>query len=235
MIAFFVTTLLASFAGSLHCAGMCGPLLVLVQGGRASPGLQAGYHVGRLVIYLLLGVTAAAVGHSVETAAAARGLEQASLLLGGLALLLALVAPLLRAEHIGRGASLWAMRAALRNATPLTRAALFGAATGLMPCGWLYAWLAVAATTGSSVAGGAVMLGFGLGSLPAMTVGSVLFTRATATARLRSRRLVPLLLVVSALAVVARGTVVARLHRALANSWSTNQALVCHGDVWSQP
>jgi sulfite exporter TauE/SafE len=39
---------------------------------------------------------------------------------------------------------------------------------GWLPCGLSYSMLLVAATTGTAVSGGAIMLAFGLGTLPSM-------------------------------------------------------------------
>ena len=229
MIALVATALLASFAGSLHCAGMCGPLLVLVQGGRSSSTVHTAYQTGRVAVYGLLGAVAGTLGRGIENVAAASGLEHAALVTIAVALLLALATPWLRGGHGRGGAGLSAMRAALRTATPLTRAALFGAATGLMPCGWLYAWLAVAATSGSAVTGAVVMVGFAAGSIPALVATNALFARTSGFLRRRSRHLAPLLLTASAIAVLAmRGSVIARLHHALESGGEA--PLVCHGE-----
>ena len=49
----------ASLAGSLHCAGMCGPLVVLWAGERAgireSRRAHVAYHGGRLLAYTAMG------------------------------------------------------------------------------------------------------------------------------------------------------------------------------------
>ncbi|MEZ0313592.1 MAG: sulfite exporter TauE/SafE family protein [Myxococcota bacterium] len=230
MITLLATTLLASFAGSLHCAGMCGPLLALVQGGRSSRALHAAYQGGRLSVYGLLGAGAGALGHGVESVAAAKGLEHAALVTATLALIFAAVTPALRNGHGRTSAGLQAMRAALGTTTPLARAGLFGAATGLMPCGWLYAWLAVAAAAGSALTGGLVMVGFGLGSVPALVATNTVLAKTSNLLRRRSRRLAPLLLVASAIAVLAiRGAVIDRLHDALDAGSREDAPLVCHG------
>ena len=61
---------------------------------------------------------------------------------------------------------------------PTTRAAIVGIATPLLPCGPLYAMLAIALATGSTIRGIETMLVFGLGALPAIwatQVGSTWF------------------------------------------------------------
>ena len=51
---------------------------------------------------------------------------------------------------------------------PLARAAIIGVATPLLPCGPLYAILALALASGSPVRGVEIMLAFGLGAIPAI-------------------------------------------------------------------
>ena len=51
---------------------------------------------------------------------------------------------------------------------PLARAAIIGLATPLLPCGPLYAILALALASGSPVRGVEIMLAFGLGAIPAI-------------------------------------------------------------------
>ena len=54
--------------GSLHCAGMCGPLaLALPACSRSTPGFVAGrlaYNSGRVLTYCLLGLVSGAIGRS---------------------------------------------------------------------------------------------------------------------------------------------------------------------------
>jgi sulfite exporter TauE/SafE len=54
---------------------------------------------------------------------------------------------------------------------------ILGAATGLLPCGWLYSFVAVAAVAGHPVLGALTMLVFGLGTLPAMAVFGLFFRK----------------------------------------------------------
>jgi sulfite exporter TauE/SafE len=57
---------------------------------------------------------------------------------------------------------------AVATAPPPLRALVVGLATGLLPCGWLYVFLATAAGTGSALGGAALMAVFWVGTLPAM-------------------------------------------------------------------
>ena len=66
MTALLGAVFVASLAGSLHCAGMCGPLVAFYSGADASHGLarsitHAVYNGGRLAGYLVLGAVAGVV------------------------------------------------------------------------------------------------------------------------------------------------------------------------------
>jgi sulfite exporter TauE/SafE len=60
------------------------------------------------------------------------------------------------------------MFGALLRATRLRSVFLGGVINGLLPCGLVYAYLALAASAGDVLRGGATMLCFGLGTLPLM-------------------------------------------------------------------
>ncbi len=57
------------------------------------------------------------------------------------------------------------------------RGLLLGLATALLPCGWLYSFVLVAAATGHPVWGMCSMAVFWLGTVPALTVGQWFWTR----------------------------------------------------------
>lgn len=55
-----------------------------------------------------------------------------------------------------------------REKPPLWRAGTMGLSSALLPCGWLYAFVVLAAGAGSSWAGAALLSAFWLGTLPAL-------------------------------------------------------------------
>lgn len=166
-------------AGSAHCALMCGPLVVAVEpratGGRSASARfaaarhRAAYHLGRVLMYVALGLI---VGAGAE-AASSRGLGR------GLAIAAALSAVLIVvAQRSGRvtGASFpgrWVARLMSRvgqwlQTHPVAGPFAFGAASGLLPCGMVYAGLASAAAFGSVAAAGAFMAGLALAPVPVL-------------------------------------------------------------------
>jgi len=68
---------------------------------------------------------------------------------------------------------------------PARKAAILGMLTGLLPCGWLWAFVITAGGTASPLTGAVVMFAFWLGTVPAMV--GVLGLLGPALARLRAR------------------------------------------------
>jgi hypothetical protein len=179
--ALLAAVLLASLAGSLHCAGMCGAFAAIAttSGGasaaRSKLALQGGYHGGRLVGYVAFGAAAGGLGALVDLSGALAGLSSAAAILAGVTLVffgaleLAKQFGLRAAGGHGRPGSAFVARfvgSALRTDRPALRALAVGAASALLPCGWLYAFVVTAAGTGDALTGAAVMAAFWLGTVP---------------------------------------------------------------------
>ena len=216
MNALAIPILLGSLAGSLHCAAMCGPFVAaLVEpGGRARTlaASQAAYHLGRLVSYLVLGAAAGLLGGALDLAFAAAGVGRASALLAGALLVLwggsQLVArrkPMRLGRRAPRrlGSLLGALLVRFRRLPALPRALLLGLSSSLVPCGWLYAFVATAAASGQVAAGLGVMFAFWLGTLPALTLAA--FGLRSLLARLggHARTASASLIVLSGVALIA--------------------------------
>ncbi len=179
MIALAGSVLLASLLGSPHCAGMCGGFVCFYSGqdGRGRWLAHVAYNAGRLFSYVLLGLLAGALGHVLDRAGAAAGLHRTAAIAAGVvmvvwgigALMVAFGAklPTAAAPAILRTRFASAMRA-VHAQPPEVRALTLGLVTALLPCGWLWVYVATAAGTGS-VAGAVLVMGaFWLGTLPVM-------------------------------------------------------------------
>jgi sulfite exporter TauE/SafE len=169
------TILVASLVGSVHCLAMCGPLVALH--GSARTVRLAGFHaLGRLTTYVTLGALAGVVGRAVDLAGDLAVVQRTATIVAG-AVILAwagyqlVIALGLRASSAGApgGAAFTAGLAHIRTRRAARRAWLVGVLTGLLPCGWLWAFVISAAGTGSVLGGALVMLVFWLGTVPAMT------------------------------------------------------------------
>ncbi len=195
---------LVGLAGSVHCVGMCGgivgafsmapagapafPVAVVTQAApRAAHGTlrTLAYNTGRIGSYALAGALAGGLAGGVRTLAGLSALRvggywMANLMLVLLGLyLMGAWAGLARLEQLGQG--LWRRLRPLTSLmlpldSPLKMLAL-GALWGWLPCGMVYSVLLTAMLAGSAPAGAAVMLAFGLGTLPMLLALGLAGTR----------------------------------------------------------
>ncbi len=178
----WLSVFVASLLGSVHCAAMCGGFVAAYSGEPAESAARRAarhlaYNGGRLLTYLTLGGLAGAFGSAVDLAGRAAGFAHAAALATAVVLLLTGVLELSRrAAPIRLGlrplrpltSRLSALLIRFRDQPALLRAGLLGLTTTLLPCGWLYAFVALAAATGGVAGGVALMSAFWLGSLPVM-------------------------------------------------------------------
>lgn len=212
----------ASLVGSPHCAAMCGPFLAFAAAGETSPRSRfaplLGYHGGRLIAYLILGVIAGALGAGVERLGHLAGVGRAAAIVSGVLM----VAWGLNTLLVSRGATnrlhaplflqgwLSTVVRRVNRAPGVLRGGAIGLATALLPCGWLYAFVAAAGGTGTPARAALVMLLFWSGTLPVMATLGIGLQRLAGPAR----RHLPL---VTASLVVAIGlfTIAGRLRAPL--------------------
>jgi sulfite exporter TauE/SafE len=166
--------------GSAHCVGMCGTFVLALgsrRGGVASGlGRQLVYGLGRVFTYSSAGVVAGYAGWRLSGELYLLVNMQAVLafLAGGL-----LIAQGLAAAGVVRGPA-WlfhrgpclvpSLFSALLRETRLRNVFLGGVINGLIPCGLVYAYLALAASAGGPFHGGLTMSLFGLGTLPILAL-----------------------------------------------------------------
>jgi uncharacterized protein len=173
--------LVASLIGSVHCAAMCGSFVCLYAGvgvrrqGGGGTAAHVAYHIGRLMSYVTLGLAAGALGARANSVGALAGIERGAAIAAG-SLMVAWAASIIaRSFGVrvgGVGAPEWAKRRfgaaliALRDQPPTVRAGATGLLTTLLPCGWLYTFVATAGGTGNAISGAVVMLTFWAGTVP---------------------------------------------------------------------
>jgi len=222
MIAFAVGVLFGA-AGSLHCAAMCGPLVAVADGAATSRASGAArwrsrtaYHGARIGVYALGGAIVGAGG----AALAGHGFGRALAVAAGLAL----VAQACIAAGVVGGAGTTAASSRLAGALSrasgwlrrhgLARPGIMGALNGLLPCGLIYAALVAAGGAGGIVEALSLMIGFGLGTLPALLgVGAITaFVSGRSGSGLR-RVAVPVALGVAGCLLIARGLGSPATHR----------------------
>lgn len=176
-----LSVLSSSFLGSVHCLGMCGPIVMITNKSSSTSFM---YHIGRLISYLLLGLFAGLIGQELL------GFFPRSIA--------ALLAPLvLGLTFIYIGIMLYRKQ---RFHMPLPKlfsrpyanvvagvvkekrqSIFFSLMIGLLsitlPCGWLYGFVIGAAATKSITTSVMIMFMFWLGTIPALLITPIVFQK----------------------------------------------------------
>lgn len=163
--------------GSAHCVGMCGGF-VLTLGAEATTwserlSRQIVYALGRVSVYAFAGAVAGFAGWKLE--ASTRSLINLQAIVSVVAGVLLVVEGarslgwLPRWTGTGVSCPLASLGALLRSKN---WSAIFAAGVwnGFLPCGLVYAYIALAATTQNIALGALVMMIFGLGTIPALAL-----------------------------------------------------------------
>jgi sulfite exporter TauE/SafE len=198
----YLAVFLVGLLGGTHCIGMCGgivsALTLQVPGSPTRWPLHLAYNLGRIATYAAAGGLMGAVGG--VALALDSGLPVqfvlyvlANLMLVALGLYLTgSTWALAFTERLGQ--VLW------RRVQPITgrflpartvpQALTLGALWGFLPCGMVYSVLATALVAGSAARGAALMLAFGLGTLPNLLLAGALLARLRGFVGQRPVRLV---------------------------------------------
>ncbi len=213
---YFAAFLMGLFS-SLHCIGMCGSII-----GTLTLSLKPeirnkkwilfpyvlNYNLGRITSYTLAGFLVGFLqtlfilpfgmeyGHRILQLLSAAIMIGAGLYLAGWFPLFAYI------EKVG--AKLWKLVEPYgRKLIPVSthsQAYLFGMVWGWLPCGLVYAALALAATTGNVLSAGVTMLAFGLGTLPSVLGVGIMTDVLTKLSQMqRFKQVIGLLLIFIAL------------------------------------
>lgn len=204
----FWTAFALGLVGSLHCAGMCGPLaLALPHAGNRPAAFFAGraaYNLGRVVTYCVLGLIFGLLGKTFLLAGVQRWLSIAV----GVALLVGLFAS--RRLALWRPVSVLVEQLKSRMAALLRRRSfdallVLGLLNGLLPCGLVYVACAGATATGDLFNGALYMLVFGAGTVPMMLAISLSGKLVPFSLRLKLLKAVPIAVFLLALLLILRG------------------------------
>ncbi len=215
MTAMLLASFMIGFLGSMHCIGMCGGLVTTL--GMARPtvwwtGLSA-YQAGRVSTYVLLGLLTGLAGTVLTKTAWIDSAQNILAVLAGVMMVtfgihLAgwMTDPfqrLLTRFSALSGLSGW-IQSAATSRQPVSWY-MVGFLNGLLPCGLVYAALAMALASGEAPQAGLIMLTFGLGTVPAMMFVPVLMRKLTPQMRGHILKLAGLILILLGLLTIFRG------------------------------
>jgi sulfite exporter TauE/SafE len=155
---------------------------------------QVAYHAGRLTIYTALGALSGYAGQAFDQTVELGHVQNLTgILVGGSMILWALWSLVRRPTTAtagtasGNASQIVALSGRKPNVSRLgqwlawlhrlpgtTRGALLGITSALLPCGWLYTFVAASAGQGTPLGGALVMAAFCIGTMPALIgVGSI--------------------------------------------------------------
>jgi len=229
--------LVAGIASSGHCLGMCGGIAgaLAMRRPQASFGTKVGYalayNLSRITSYAIAGALAGLLGRTLLNAVDVKPLSIAFRVVAGAIMIAAamqlvfgwrLLGPLESAgSGLWRRIAPWAGRQGQSGG--IGGAIGLGLAWGWLPCGMTYSMLLLAATTASVPLGAAVMLAFGLGTLPSMVTATVAFERMAKllSSRATLRNVAGVLLL--AFGLYTAGSALAKLRPAAPSAGSAEQ------------
>jgi len=221
---------IVGLTGSLHCLGMCGPLVIAWslryraascagagnEGSSLIPGVflhHLAFHAGRIVTYGLLGAIVAGIFGSFEVHRFSMqyraGFAVASgLALIGLGLIVSRTLPLptfVTRLLAPQAPVLGKQLAKLTNSgAPGSKLGL-GLLVGLLPCGLTWAMLVAAASTLSPLRGFVTMVSFGLGTIPALLAAGLSVSLLSARIRLFGERAAAIFIILMGALLAVRG------------------------------
>lgn len=189
MVFDFLAPFLIGIAGSLHCLGMCGPLVMAYSlhirktealGGNPPPTLwmkgfshHVAFHLGRVCTYGMLGGLAAGMAHLAGFNQALSNLRGWATLGGGTLMILSgmILFKILPLPSFTSGRSNFFFTRwipSLLQSERLPARLALGMAVGFLPCMLSWAMIVKAATAPTPLHGFLTTVAFGLGTLPAL-------------------------------------------------------------------
>ncbi len=220
--------LFVGLTGSLHCIGMCGPLVVAYSlhlrpassEGAAditSPSSQGlihhlAYQSGRIITYGALGALACALAGLTGLSEAFSALRSVVTLAGGVLMVLfglaiLKVIPLPRSLPAlpGSGSFFGLIVPSLFSSKRLGSKFLLGVATGFLPCMLSWAMIVKAASMPSPAHGFLTMMLFGVGTAPVLFFAGFSASVLSLTARLAGERVAACSVIVMGLILLEKG------------------------------
>jgi len=207
-----ITPLTIGIVGSLHCIGMCGPIVValpLKNQSLLTKVLGAVlYNSGRVATYGLLGVLFGLLGKGIHMA----GFQQWTSIILGIVMIISVLFPFVFREKITIGNLLAGMASRLivrlkklfvsRSYGSLL---LIGLLNGLLPCGLVYVAIAGAINSGSVISGSLFMVLFGIGTTPLLLLATLASDAIGQRIRQKMQKAVPYFVFMLGVLFILRG------------------------------
>ena len=209
---YIISAFIIGLVGSLHCIGMCGPIVLALPSNEFSKikiiSTRLLYNFGRVITYSLLGLIFGIIGSRIEVF----GLQQISSIGLGIVMIFYVLIPkrvvdlainIKLVNSISR--LLKNSFRKLLNKTSYSSFFLIGVLNGFLPCGFVYVGIAGALIAGSLIDSAIYMFLFGIGTIPVMFLTSLIPSFMGVKNRLRVQKIIPILIVVLGIIFILRG------------------------------
>lgn len=203
-----VTAFILGLTGSLHCVGMCGPIALMIGGNKSLLLNRVLYNLGRTMTYVTMGIAVGLFGKIFQWG----GVQgRISIALGLLTLLLLFIPALqtrLQPSLTPMMLKLKKLFAARLQSKRLVSSLTSGIVNGFLPCGLVYAALAIALVQATPLQSAAVMMLFGLGTIPMLLAAAYSWQKVKQWIPIASYKLQTAMLVIVAVVMIWRGLAV---------------------------
>lgn len=195
----FLSAMLLGLLASAHCAGMCGGLQSVLQQSQVIRSKRQIFihlvvlNIGRLSVYVLFGFLVGSLGTEIlevvdipQLTRSARYITSVLLIVLGLQLIIAKAKPFERIERIG--ICIWNFVSRYQpkvNQSSIGTSYRRGLIWGFLPCGLVYGVLLTTLFSNNGWQGAITLLGFGLGTLPALLLTGSLYQQLRVLVRSR--------------------------------------------------
>ena len=209
-----IAALLIGFLGSMHCVGMCGPLVLKMPFNNKNGVVYSrllSYHLGKITTYAFLGLITGLLGDALRFFFVQQWISIAA----GVILLIVFFGPkVLKRYSTPRFSTTWNNQVVLRmrkllqpNNQQLMPIRIFslGLVNGLLPCGLVYMAVFGAIATTNILASSLYMFIFGLGTIPLMTAVVYLGNFTKGNFRRSIQKAIPIVVVFIGVLFVLRG------------------------------
>lgn len=203
---------LMGLLGSVHCIGMCGPLVMALPISQKKTYQKIAslflYHFGKIASYSILGLLFGLFGSQFPVFALQRNI---SLVIGFSMLIYVLYVFVLKPKHLQLGIfgtyynQIVKLLSRLFKSRSTLSFLLIGMLNGLLPCGMIYLALSSSMATQHILSGGLLMLFFGLGTMPALLMVALGGQYMGFTFRKRVQKLLPAFIFGMGVLLILRG------------------------------
>lgn len=203
---------LLGLLGSVHCIGMCGPLVMALPiAHKSNPQKIVAlslYHLGKIVSYSLLGMLFGLFGSQFPIFLFQRNI---TIFIGVFMLIYVVYVFVIQSKHISLGIFNSFYNVIVKQLSSLFKVKsiftffMIGILNGLLPCGMIYLALSSAMSTQNLYYGSLLMAFFGMGTIPALLLVALGGQYMGFTFRKKIQKLLPVFLFGMGVLLIIRG------------------------------